>query len=137
MSLYQEKRVWSLLLIRIFLDIPTKFTDFQFKNRNKLTVKTFLSRTSFNLIYDIICAGCSENHIERTEDTLRNRMRVNRQQIIEPKYQCIFISKHIENCGNCGENKNPMFTVLAEPWKVFFLHTGHSDRQVCQIYFPN
>ena len=45
----------------------------------------------------------------KQETPLRHRMTVHRQQIREPKYQCILVSEHIRNYG---VNKNPNLTVI-------------------------
>nr|XP_022299146.1 uncharacterized protein LOC111107980 [Crassostrea virginica] len=105
-------------------------SDFHFKNGSKFTIKTSMSCTSSNLIYVIICAGCGENYIGQTGDTLRHRMTVHRQQIREPKYQCTLVSEHIRNCA---VNKNPNFTII--PFYKFKCETTEQERETKEKLF--
>lgn len=88
--------------------------------------------TSSNLIYVIRCAGCGENYIGQTGDTLRHRMTVHRQQIREPKYQCTSVSEHIRNCAR---NKSPNFTIF--PFYKFLRDTTEKEREAKEKLFIN
>ena len=89
-----------------------------------------MSCTSSNLIYVIICAGCGENYIGQTGDTLRHRMTVHRQQIREPKYQCTLVSEHIKNCV---VNTTPNFTII--PFYKFKCETTEQERETKEKIF--
>ena len=54
---------------------------------------------SKNLIYALICPGCSDFYIGETRNTLRERTRVHKQQITDSKYRNLYVSKHVHECG--------------------------------------
>ena len=108
----------------------TQGSDFVFKNGSKFTVKSSMTCVSSNLIYVITCAGCGENYIGQTGDTLRHRMTVHRQQIREPKYQCTHVSEHIRNCA---KNVSPNFTVF--PFYKFHKDTTEKERETKEKLF--
>ena len=61
-----------------------------------------MSCDSSNLIYVVQCAGCLEEYIGETgegETKLRDRVRVYRQHINDPKYQMLNVEGHIRICG--------------------------------------
>lgn len=105
-------------------------SEFLFKNGSKFTVKTSMTCVSSNLIYVITCAGCGENYIGQTGDTLRHRMTVHRQQIREPRYQCTFVSEHIRNCA---ANIHPNFFVF--PIYKFYKATTEKERETKEKLF--
>lgn len=72
--------------------------QFEFKNGRNFNIHSSITCESSHLIYVITCAGCGENYIGQTGDTLRHRMTVHRQQIRETKYQCTAVSGHLRNC---------------------------------------
>lgn len=110
----------------------TEGSKFHFKTGSDFSIKTSMSCTSSNLIYVIRCAGCGENYIGQTGDTLRHRMTVHRQQIREPKYQCTAVSEHIRNCAR---NKSPNFTVF--PFYKFLRDTTEKEREAKEKLFIN
>ena len=89
-----------------------------------------MSCTSSNLINVIICAGCGENYIGQTADTLTHRVTVYKQQIREPKYQCTSVSDHIRNCA---VNKNPNFTII--PSYKFKCETTEQEHEIKEQLF--
>ena len=50
---------------------------------------------SSSVIYVIVCCGCGEQYIGETGDTLRHRMTVHRQQILDQSTRKLAVSKHI------------------------------------------
>ena len=74
-----------------------------FKNTGyKFVLKTCMSCNSSNLIYVIVCAGCSEEYIGETGEgdaKLRDRVRIYRQHIRDPVYQQLKVEEHIRSCG--------------------------------------
>ena len=85
---------------------------------------------SSNILYVITCAGCGENYIGQTGDTLQHRMTVHRQQIREPKYQCTKVSQHIRECA---KNLSPNFTVF--PFYKFLRETTETERELKEKRF--
>lgn len=55
--------------------------------------------SSQNLIYIIKCQGCGELYVGETGTTLRSRVRVHRQEIMDPTYRKTPVDKHIASCS--------------------------------------
>ena len=70
-------------------------------NLNNITLKfnKSMNCASKNLIYALVCQGCSEFYIGETGNTLRERTRVHKQQITDSKYRVLGVSKHVHECG--------------------------------------
>ena len=83
-----------------------------FKNPNQIT--TFKIKTNMNcgvreFLYLINCYGCNTaQYIGESEDTLRHRRSVHRNQISHPHLLKLQVSKHISLRAIA---KNPMFTI--------------------------
>ena len=103
---------------------------FNFKNGSQFIVKSSMTCVSSNILYVITCAGCGENYIGQTGDTLQHRMTVHRQQIREPKYQCTKVSQHIRECA---KNLSPNFTVF--PFYKFLRETTETERELKEKRF--
>ena len=83
-------------------------TSFTFHKTNQIfDIKSSLTCTSKNLIYVIICNGCSEYYIGETGDYLRNRCTVHRQGIRH--CTSISVDRHIHHCA---KQSSPMFNIL-------------------------
>ena len=57
---------------------------------------------SSNLVYVVICPTCREEYIGETginKTTLRDRVRVYRQHILQPQYQKLKVEEHLRSCG--------------------------------------
>ena len=80
-----------------------------FNNGQKFEIRSNMSCISKNLIYCIICNGCSKEYIGQTGDCLRNRVTVHRQQINHEELRQIDLSGHI---AACAKNLSPQFTII-------------------------
>lgn len=104
--------------------------QFEFKNGRNFNIYSSITCESSNLIYVITCAGCGENYIGQTGDTLRHRMTVHRQQLRETKYQCTAVSGHLRNCA---KNIFPNLTVC--PIYKFYKITTEKERETKEKHF--
>ena len=70
-----------------------------------------MSCESSNLIYVVVCPNCQGEYIGETgieyigetginRQKLRDRVRIYRQHIQQPKYQMLKVEEHLRNCGN-------------------------------------
>ena len=73
--------------------------SFLFKNNSNFRILENMSCASKNLIYVIKCAGCGEEYIGQTGDVLRARVQEKKQQIKTPRYRCIPLTAHIDECA--------------------------------------
>ena len=55
--------------------------------------------SSMNVIYVLNCKNCDRYYIGKTEDTLRSRVRVHRQNINSPENAPLPVSRHIALCA--------------------------------------
>ena len=76
-------------------------TGRHFEIRNRLTCK------STGVLYLITCNGCSEQYLGMTNDVLAKRFTVHRQQMNNPQYRKLGVSKHLKECSD----KDIKFTV--------------------------
>ena len=67
-------------------------------NGQKLFANANMTCKSRNLIYCIKCNGCQQIYIGQTGN-LNERVRIHRQQIRQPEYRKIPLSKHLDECG--------------------------------------
>jgi hypothetical protein len=72
---------------------------------HNFTLKHNFNCHSHNLIYKLTCNGCGEYYIGQTGDSLKHRMTVHRQQINNPNYSFLRVSKHIRTCANTKDVK--------------------------------
>ena len=70
-----------------------------FKNGKTFHVNADMTCKSENLIYCITCAGCHENYIGQTGNSVCERVRVHKEQIKYPAYRKIPLSRHLDICG--------------------------------------
>ena len=68
-------------------------------NGKQFTVNNNMSCQTRNVIYVITCSGCGELYIGETGSTLRERIRVHKQQINVPQYRKLKVSEHLDVCG--------------------------------------
>ena len=77
--------------------------NYTFKNTNKnFKIKSKMTCDSSNLVYVVICPTCREEYIGETginKTTLRDRVRVYRQHILQPQYQKLKVEEHLRSCG--------------------------------------
>ena len=62
-----------------------------------------MSCESSDLIYVVVCPNCQSEYIGETginRQKLRDRVRIYRQHIRQPKYQMFKTEEHLRNCGN-------------------------------------
>ena len=64
---------------------------------------------SKNPVYCITCAGCNKYYTGQTEDCLRNRVTVHRQQINHPELWQIDLSGHL---ATCAKGPDPQFHII-------------------------
>lgn len=76
-------------------------TELLTKDGTRIFPNENMNCKSGNLIYCIQCSNCSEIYIGQTGNILTQRMTIHRQQIREPRYRKIPLSKHLDECG-CG-----------------------------------
>lgn len=74
----------------------------------------FILCHSKNLIYAIACNGCNLLYIGETGTTLRARIRVLKQQIRDPEYRKIKLSKHIYVCGRGQFKVFPFYKLFTQ-----------------------
>jgi hypothetical protein len=79
--------------------VPAIILQKDFNARNFRITANMLCDTR-DVIYAITCPGCSEYYIGETNNTLRSRVRVHKQEINTPEYREIQLSAHLETCGN-------------------------------------
>ena len=115
-----------------------------FKNADKtFTLKTTMSRNSFNTIFVSICSSCLEECIGETgveKTRLRDGIRVHRQHIKQPEHQQLTAKEHIRVCGIGSFKIFPFFqmrsndaNLTSKPAKLSIkenikLHLINSDR---------
>ena len=51
-----------------------------------------------NVIHLIRCSGCNREYIGQTSN-LRARVRIHKQQILNPNLRTLYVSKHITHCS--------------------------------------
>ena len=71
-----------------------------FENGTTFEIKSNMDCNSKCLLYVITCSGCNGQYIGETGDVLRNRVRVHRQHIRDPKTRILNVSEHIATCSN-------------------------------------
>ena len=83
---------------------------------NSISIKfnETMNCASKNIIYALICQGCSEFYIGETGNTLRERTRVHKQQINDYKYRQLQVSKHVHECGQNNFNIIPIHALKAD-----------------------
>ena len=64
---------------------------------------------SKNVLYVIICDGCNEFYIGKTDRKLSERMNLHRSQIKNPHNRTIPLSDHLERCANGKYRVFPFF----------------------------
>ena len=79
---------------------------FHFEKINKIfEIRSKMTCDSQNLIYVLLCKSCSLYYVGQTNDKLRNRARVHRQQILNPNIMNLKVSKHIHHCTKDTEGE--------------------------------
>ena len=76
------------------------------------------------------CKGCGAEYIGETENELRKRMTVHRQQIRDPTINIIPLSAHLRTCAKDKEN---YFTLI--PFYKFADNTTEQERIVKESEF--
>ena len=87
-----------------------------------------MSYDSSNLIYVIICSNCMEEYIGETginKTKLRDRVRVYRQHIRQPRYQQLKVESHLRTCAG-GNFK--IFPFLQMSTESKFLRRSYEER---------
>ena len=76
-------------------------------------IKTNMNCRTRNVLYMIECNGCKAKYIGKTHTALQDRVRVHKQQINNPQYRQLGMSKHIDDCcGNTPKfNITPFFKI--------------------------
>ena len=68
-------------------------------NNKPIYFNSNMSCKTPNVIYILFCS-CKKFYVGQTSCILRLRVNLHRQQINNPLYSFLFVSKHIHNCGN-------------------------------------
>ena len=61
-------------------------------------IKSNMNCNAKNVIYLIRCSGCNKEYIGQTSN-LRARVRIHKQQILNPNLRTLYVSKHIAHCS--------------------------------------
>lgn len=69
------------------------------KNGKIMKPNSNLNCKSKNLIYCITCSTCEESYIGQTGNSICERIRIHRQQLLDPSTRQISLSEHLETCG--------------------------------------
>jgi hypothetical protein len=69
------------------------------RGKTIFNIRSNMDCRSSNVIYKLVCSGCSAYYIGQTGDPLRTRMTVHRQQIAHENYSILEVSRHIRLCG--------------------------------------
>ena len=67
---------------------------------DKFVVRQNMNCDSKYVIYVIICSGCNEKYIGKTDQKLKRRMNLHRSQINQPRNRNMPVSEHLDTCGN-------------------------------------
>ena len=81
--------------------------------------KTFLLKNSFNcqssnLIYVVICQGCTEEYIGETGCLVKDRINIYRQHIRQPQYLQLAVEENLRTCGDEKFHMFPLFKINLE-----------------------
>ena len=82
------------------------------KNGMVFCIRTTMDCKTENLIYCITCPGCGENYIGQTGNSLRERVRIHKQQIRQPETRQIPLSEHLDLCGNGNFKIMPFYKCI-------------------------
>lgn len=74
-------------------------------------IKTHMNCKSQNVLYIITCQGCKLQYVGMTNDRLIARIRVHKQQINDPNYTVLGVSKHIAECSSGKFLVTPFFKI--------------------------
>ena len=89
--------------------ILQEHNEIKFKNYDKkFEIHSEMDCTVGDVIYLIRCGGCDKEYIGETSN-LRARIRVHKQQILDPRLRRLYVSHHI---AHCAINKRPLFQVI-------------------------
>ncbi len=105
-------------------------TEIKFKNSGKpFQIRSKLSCTTENVIYLMICNGCSGEYIGETSLQLRRRMTLHRQHIRDPSVRKLNVSAHIDRCAH---NLDIKFQVIP----FYKVKTSNAiDRKSMELHF--
>ena len=73
-----------------------------------------MSCDTSNVVYVITCPGCQNYYIGETGTSLRTRVRVHKQQILNANYRQIKLSEHLETCGRGNMSIFPFYKLFSE-----------------------
>ena len=79
------------------IQTTTSFT-FRYRPESPFALNRNLNCMSKNVIYAITCVNCHKEYIGQTSN-LRDRVTLHRQQIRDPRYRHLPVSKHIYSCN--------------------------------------
>ena len=68
--------------------------------KRKFYIKSQMNCKTKNVLYIMTCQGCNEQYVGMTNDALNARVRVHKQQINNPCYRKLGVSKHIDECSD-------------------------------------
>ena len=105
-------------------------TEFDFKNGKIFKVNAPMTCNVRNVVYVILCRGCNELYIGKTNN-LRKRVIAHNQQIRDSSKRMIPLSGHIDNCSKLNPkyfifpffNENRNSTVRRKEKEKFFINT--------------
>ena len=76
-----------------------KASLYQPKRVNKFFWLTSSFNYECNLIHVVICQGCKEEYIGKTDCLVKERINIYRQHIRQPQYQQLAVEEHLRFCG--------------------------------------
>ena len=104
-------------------------STYKFKKVKKdFYIKTNFNCETANLIYVIICSGCTEEYIGETGCILKERVNIYRQHIKQPEYQQIKAEEHLRLCGKGQFSIFPFFKIkennkfLRKAYETYFIN---------------
>ena len=68
------------------------------KSDKPFTIKSRMDCTAMDVVYLIRCTGCDKEYIVETSN-LRARVRVHKQQTLDPRLRHLYVNHHIAHCA--------------------------------------
>ena len=92
--------------------------EIKFKNSDKpFIIKSRMDCTAMDIVYLIRCTGCDKEYIGETSN-LRARVRVHKQQTLDPRLRHLYVNHHIAHCAIGKTYLVPNNTFfLNQPWR--------------------
>jgi uncharacterized protein (UPF0305 family) len=95
-------------------DLIVEGNTFNFADGKTFQVHANMNCKTPNVIYAITCTGCKENYIGETGMELRYRVTLHKQHIRDSSTRVLWVSHHIETCGNGKFIIFPFYKVMVD-----------------------